>query len=57
MRPGNSATVLPYLARDGKQTGCAMPIRRVREYEGFTAAELAGFTAPQRYTLVDRHPG
>ena len=61
MRPGNGTTVLPYLARDGKQTGCAMPIRRVREYAGFTAAELDemldGFTAPQGYTLVDRHPG
>lgn len=61
MRPGNGATVEPYLARDGKKVGYAMPIRRVREYEGFTAQDLNGmldgFNAPQGYTLVDRHPG
>ncbi|MFV2198490.1 hypothetical protein [Nocardiopsis sp. LOL_012] len=61
MRPGNGATVEPYLARDGKQVGYAMPIRRVREYAGFTAQDLDGmldgFHPPQGYTLVDRHPG
>lgn len=60
MRPGNGAAVLPYLARGDRETGCALPIRRVREYEGFTAQELSrmldGFHPPQGYTLVDRHP-
>ncbi|WP_393915998.1 hypothetical protein [Halostreptopolyspora alba] len=61
MRPGNGDTVLPYLARDGKEVGYALPIRRVREFTGFSADELdqmldGSFAAPQGYTLVDRHP-
>ncbi|WP_306370171.1 hypothetical protein [Nocardiopsis sp. CC223A] len=60
MRPGNGATVEPYLAKDGRTTGYAMPIRRVRQYAGFSAAELEqmldGFHPPQGYVLVDDHP-
>ncbi|MEY9211578.1 hypothetical protein [Thermobifida halotolerans] len=51
MRPGNGATVEPYLAREGRRVGYAMPIRRVREFQGFAAAELKqmldGFHPPQ----------
>lgn len=60
MRPGNGASVRDYLAAKGAPTGCAMPIRRVREFEGFSADDLSGmldgFHPPQGYTLVDRHP-
>lgn len=60
MSPGNGATVEPYLARGGREVGYAMPIRRVREFSGFTAADLEqmldGFHPPQGYVLVDNHP-
>ncbi|GAB3173043.1 hypothetical protein GCM10027059_43350 [Myceligenerans halotolerans] len=59
-RPGNGATVEPYLARGDRTVGYAMPIRRVREYHGFSARELTEllgeFHPPQGYLLVDRHP-
>jgi hypothetical protein len=61
MRPGNGATVEPYLARGGREVGYAMPIRRVRQFPGFAAVELEqmleGFHPPQGYVLVDNHPG
>ena len=61
MSSGNGATVEPYLARSGRKVGYAMPIRRVREFSGFTAADLEqmldGFHPPQGYVLVDNHPG
>ncbi|TDV44196.1 hypothetical protein [Actinophytocola oryzae] len=42
------------------ERGFAIPIKRVREYPGLTADELAGtlgkFHPPQGYTLIDRHP-
>lgn len=61
MYPGNGVTVEPYLARGGRKVGYAMPIRRVREFSGFTASELErmldGFHPPQGYVLVDKHPG
>jgi predicted transcriptional regulator len=57
-RVGNGASVYEYLA--GLQQGFALPIRRVREYEGFTASELGdmlgSFHPPQGYTLLARHP-
>ena len=57
-REGNGASVFAYL-RDLDQ-GFALPIRRVREFEGFTATELRdlleGFHPPQGYTLVNNHP-
>lgn len=59
-RPGNGATVLPYLAKDGKEVGYALPMRRVREFRGIGAQELSqildGFHPPRGYTMVDRHP-
>lgn len=59
-RPGNGATVKPYLARGDRAVGYAMPIRRVREYSGLSAPELADalgtFHPPQGYLLVDRNP-
>ena len=61
MHPGNGVTVEPYLAKGGRKVGYAMPIRRVREFSGFTASELErmldGFHPPQGYVLVDKHPG
>jgi predicted transcriptional regulator len=58
-RVGNGQSVLAYL-RD-LDRGYALPIRKVREYAGFTADQLAGklgsFHPPQGYTLIDRHPG
>jgi hypothetical protein len=40
--------------------GFALPITRIREYAGFSAAELTdmlgSFHPPQGYTLVARHP-
>ncbi|MUL41568.1 hypothetical protein FZ103_10330 [Streptomonospora sp. PA3] len=60
MRPGNGASVRSYLARDGRELGYAMPIRRIREFKGFAAEDLkqmvVGFHPPQGYTLADRHP-
>jgi predicted transcriptional regulator len=56
-RAGNGTSVFDYL-KDLK-SGFALPIRKVREYSGFTAVELAGmlgsFHPPQGYTLIDRH--
>ncbi|MGH3923430.1 MAG: hypothetical protein ACRDTT_11285 [Pseudonocardiaceae bacterium] len=55
---GNGAPVYDYL-RD-LERGFALPITRVREYPGFTAAELTetlgSFHPPQGYTLITRHP-
>ncbi|QVQ54651.1 hypothetical protein J4H86_03735 [Spiractinospora alimapuensis] len=60
MRPGNGQTVEPYLAKGDREVGYAMPIRRVREFSGFAAAELAqlldGFHPPQGYVLLDNSP-
>ncbi|ARQ72303.1 hypothetical protein CAG99_11935 [Streptomyces marincola] len=57
-RSGNGSTVLAYL--DGLERGFALPIRRVREFEGFAATELSemldSFHPPQGYTLVSRSP-
>jgi predicted transcriptional regulator len=57
-RPGNGASVLAYL--EDLPQAFAIPIRRVREFEGFHAAELDdmidGFHPPQGYTLLARHP-
>lgn len=57
-RVGNGTSVLAYLEDLGN--GFALPIRKVREYPGFTAEELTGmlggFHPPQGYTLVDRNP-
>lgn len=57
-RPGNGASVRDYLAPAGH--GVALPIRRVREYTGFTATEiseaLGKWHPPQGQTLIDRHP-
>jgi predicted transcriptional regulator len=57
-RAGNGASVYEYLK--DLERGFALPIRRVREYTGFTAAELnemlGSFHPPQGYTLVSRNP-
>ncbi|MGH3899730.1 MAG: hypothetical protein ACRDTA_16095 [Pseudonocardiaceae bacterium] len=57
-RAGNGASVFDYLK--DLESGFALPIKKVREYPAFTAAELAGmlgsFHPPQGYTLIDRHP-
>jgi predicted transcriptional regulator len=57
-RPGNGASVLAYL--EDLERGFALPIRRVREFEGFAATELSEmlgfFHPPQGYTLVSRSP-
>lgn len=57
-RAGNGASVYEYL--QGPERGFALPIARIREYAGFTAAELANmlgsFHPPRGYTLVARHP-
>lgn len=57
-RVGNGASVFEYLK--DLDRGFALPIKKVREYPGFNAAELAGmlgsFHPPQGYTLIDRHP-
>ncbi|MGH3719153.1 MAG: hypothetical protein ACRDRI_10010 [Pseudonocardiaceae bacterium] len=57
-RVGNGASVYEYL-RD-LEHGFAIPITRVREYPGFTAAELTdmlgSFHPPQGYILVAKHP-
>src|SRR5262245_33396079 len=56
--PGNGASVHAYL--NDLERGFALPIRTVREYDGFDAEKLGtmlgGFHAPQGYTLVDKHP-
>jgi hypothetical protein len=40
--------------------GFALPIKKVREYPGFSTGQLAGmlgsFHPPQGYTLIDKHP-
>ncbi|MGH3939937.1 MAG: hypothetical protein ACRDTG_15165 [Pseudonocardiaceae bacterium] len=55
---GNGASVHAYL-RD-LERGFALPINRVQEHPGFTAAELTetlgSFHPPQGYTLIARHP-
>lgn len=57
-RIGNGESVYEYLK--DLERGFALPIRKVREYAGFTAEELTGmlgsFHPPQGYTLLDRHP-
>lgn len=57
-RPGNGTSVYEYLK--DLEHGYAIPITRVREYPGLTAADLGGllgsFHPPQGYTLIDRHP-
>jgi predicted transcriptional regulator len=57
-RVGNGVSVHEYL-KDLRR-GFAIPIKRVREYPGFSAEELAGmlgsFHPPQGYTLLDRNP-
>lgn len=57
-RVGNGESVYAYLK--DLERGFAIPIKRVCEYPGFTAEELAGmlgsFHPPQGYTLVDRNP-
>lgn len=59
-RADDGANVKPYLERDGRRVGYAMPIRRVREFEGFAASELdqmlGGFYPPRGYVFIDRHP-
>ncbi|SIO88498.1 hypothetical protein [Nocardiopsis sp. JB363] len=61
MQAGSAATVDPYLARGGRSVGYAMPIQRVRQYTGFTAAELERMLnevcPPQGYIRLDQHPG
>ncbi|WP_223199395.1 hypothetical protein [Solihabitans fulvus] len=58
VRVGNGASVHEYLK--DLEHGFALPIRRVREYRGFSAAELTtmlgSFHPPQGYTLVAKHP-
>ncbi len=57
-RVGNGASVYEYL--QGLERGYALPVTRIREYAGFSAAELTdmlgSFHPPQGYTLVARHP-
>jgi predicted transcriptional regulator len=57
-RPGNGASVFEYLK--DLPHGYAMPIRSVREFEGFSAHELTAmlgsFHPPQGYTLIRKHP-
>lgn len=55
---GNGASVYEYM--QDLERGLALPIRRVREYAGFAAAELTemlgSFHPPQSYILVAKHP-
>ena len=57
-RVGNGASVFEYLK--DLENGFALPIKKVREFPGFTAEELTGmlgkFHPPQGYTLVDKNP-
>ncbi len=57
-RPGNGTSVHAYLG--DLETGFALPIRGVREYEGFTVGQLTSmlgaFHPPQGYTLISRNP-
>ncbi len=57
-RVGNGASVYAYMK--DLERGFALPIRRVREQPGFSAAELAdmlgSFHPPQGYTLINKHP-
>lgn len=57
-RAGSGASVYEHL--QGLERGFALPITRIREYAGFSAAELTdmlgSFHPPQSYTLVARHP-
>jgi predicted transcriptional regulator len=58
-RAGNGPSVYEYLQE--LERGFALPITRIREYAGFSAAELTAmlgsFHPPQSYTLVARQPG
>lgn len=58
VRPGNGASVFEYLA--DKEQGFAIPIRSVREFPGFTGAELEGmlgsFHPPQGYIRIADRP-
>ncbi|WP_247665022.1 hypothetical protein [Nocardiopsis sp. B62] len=58
--PGEGALVEEYLAGGG-EVGYAMPVRRVREFSGFSDPELDrmldGFHPPEGHVLVDDHPG
>lgn len=57
-RVGNGASVFDYLK--DLENGFALPIKKVREFPGFTAEDLTGmlgtFHPPQGYTLVDKNP-
>lgn len=57
-RAGNGQSVFDYLK--DLENGFALPIKKVREFPGFTAEELTGmlgtFHPPQGYTLVDKNP-
>lgn len=57
-RVGNGESVLEYLK--DLENGFALPIKKVREFPGFTAEELTDmlgkFHPPQGYTLVDKNP-
>ncbi len=57
-RVGNGASVFEYLK--DLEKGFALPIKKVREFPGFSADELTGmlgkFHPPQGYTLVDKNP-
>lgn len=57
--PGNGASVRGYL--DGREVGYAIPILRVAEYRGLSAAELAtelgGWHPPQGYLRLANNPG
>lgn len=57
-KKGNGESVYEYLK--DLERGFALPIKKVREFPGFTAEELAGmlgsFHPPQGYTLVDKKP-
>ena len=57
-RVGNGESVFEYLK--DLENGFALPIKKVREFPGFTAEELTGmlgkFHPPQGYTLVDKNP-
>lgn len=57
-RVGTGDSVFAYLK--DLERGFALPIKKVREYPGFSMEQLAGmlgsFHPPQGYTLVDKRP-
>ncbi len=59
--PGEGALVEEYLAGGGREVGYAMPVLRVREFPGFTDADLDrmldGFRPPEEHVLVEGHVG